>query len=145
MTETYARSVSLYLRWCGQTGRDWSTAASDLGLFITWLKYSPVDRSAGVGRGPGADRVRGERRINRVLVAVRGFLVFAVTAKEAPGWVLEQLYELADTRDLPLMAQGESDRLRYRLRARHQLHEPETEVDRASDEEIVALFVACRS
>ena len=33
----------------------------------------------------------------------------------------------------------------WRMRARHRLREPETAVDRASDEEIVALLAACRS
>ena len=33
----------------------------------------------------------------------------------------------------------------WRMRARHRLHEPEATVDRASDEEIVALLRACRS
>jgi hypothetical protein len=31
------------------------------------------------------------------------------------------------------------------MRARHRLREPETAVDRASDEEIVALLGACRA
>ncbi|MEU2855602.1 tyrosine-type recombinase/integrase [Streptomyces syringium] len=35
--------------------------------------------------------------------------------------------------------------MRYRMRALHQQEEPETEVDRASDEEVVAMFLACRS
>jgi integrase/recombinase XerD len=80
-----------------------------------------------------------------VLVATRGFLSFAVVNKDAPQWVLGQVYELADTRDLPLEAQGEDRGLYYRMRARHRLKEPEAAVDRASDEEIVALFAACRS
>ena len=33
----------------------------------------------------------------------------------------------------------------WRMRARHRLHEPETTVDRASDEEIVAVLRGCRS
>lgn len=33
----------------------------------------------------------------------------------------------------------------WRIRARHRLHEPDAGVDRASDEEIVALVAACRS
>jgi len=33
----------------------------------------------------------------------------------------------------------------WRLRARHRLHEPETPVDRASDEQVLALLRACRS
>jgi site-specific recombinase XerD len=145
-TKTYAGAVALYLRWCSRTGRDWTTAASEIGLFMTWLKYAPVHPDGGsVVSGPGAPLVRGERRINRVLVAVRGFLSFAIAANEAPDWILGQLYELADTRDLPIEAQGEDARLSYRMRARHRLHEPENPVDRASDEEIVTLFRECRS
>lgn len=145
-TEAYAGAIALFLRWCQRTGRNWPTAAADLGLFITWLKFSPSgDGADQVVPGPGVKPVRGERRINRILVAVRGFVAFAVATDEAPGWVLAQVYELADSRDLPIEAQGEDSGLRYRLRARHRLHEPDTQVDRASDEESVALFAACRS
>lgn len=143
-TKAYAQSVALFLRWCDRTGRQWPTAARDMGLFIVWLKYTRVDGSPVVA-GPGVEPARGASRINQILVAVRGFLSFAVVAKEAPGVVLEQLYELADTRDLPLAAQGEDGMLRYRLRARHSLREPRTDVDRASDDEVIALFRVCRS
>jgi len=143
-TKAYAGGVALYLRWCGRTGRDWRTAAADMGLFMVWLKYTPVDADQ-VVLGPGAKPARSEGRVNRILVATRGFLTFAVTNKEAPRFVLGQIYELADTRDLPLEAQGEDGGLVYRMRARHHLKEPETAVDRASDEEIVALFGACHS
>ena len=69
-----------------------------MGLFMVWLKYTPVgDRP--VVPGPGAKPARGDGRINRVLVAVRGFLSFAVVNKEAPQWVLGAIYELADSRD----------------------------------------------
>jgi integrase/recombinase XerD len=145
-TKAYAGGVALFLRWCDQTGRDWRTAARDLALFMTWLKFTPGRADAHqVVKGPGAVPVRGQRRINRVLVAVRGFLAFAVASDQVPAWVLGQLYELADTRDLPIEALGENTKLTYRLRAQHRLHEPETPVDRATDEEIVALVCACRS
>ncbi|TCO55629.1 site-specific recombinase XerD [Actinocrispum wychmicini] len=143
-TKAYAGGIALFLRWCVRTGRDWTTAAADMGLFMIWLKYTPVDGGQ-VVPGPGSKPVRGDGRINRVLVAVRGFLSFAVVNKEAPQWVLGAIYELADTRDLPLEAQSEDGGLFYRMRARHHLQEPETAVDRASDEEIVALFAACLS
>ena len=45
----------------------------------------------------------------------------------------------------PAQARGEDGRMAWRMRARHRLREPETAVDRASDEEIVALLGACRS
>ncbi len=143
-TKAYASGVALFLRWCRCTGRDWREAAADIGLFMTWLKHTPADGGA-VVPGPGAKPARGERRINRVLVATRGFLVFAVNGGQAPPWVVSQLFEVADIRDLPVAARGESGMLRHRARARHQLKEPDTAMDRASDQEIIALFAACRS
>ncbi|MFE5084422.1 tyrosine-type recombinase/integrase [Streptomyces mirabilis] len=89
--------------------------------------------------------VRGERRVNVILTAVRGLLSYASSVGAVPQSVLGQIYELADTRDLPLEAQGEGSGLSYRLRARHRLHEPEADVDRATDEEMVAMFLECRS
>ena len=142
--KAYAGGVVLFLRWCLRTGRDWTTAATDMGLFMTWLKYSLADGEIVVA-GPGAEPARGARRINAVLVATRGFLVFAVAQREAPRWILGAIYELADSRDLPAAARGEDAQLVQRLQARHRLHAPETAVDRASDDELVALFTACRS
>ncbi|MFI7179724.1 hypothetical protein [Streptomyces spororaveus] len=147
-TKSYAGGVALYLRWCRSTGRQWPQAGRDLGLFMVWLKYTPAARDGVVPvvqPGPGASPVRGERRINRVLVAVRGLLSYAVTAGEAPRGVLGQIYELADSRDLPTEATGEDGGLFYRLRPVHRLREPVVEVDRAADAELVAMFVACRS
>ncbi|MGI8310877.1 tyrosine-type recombinase/integrase [Saccharopolyspora hattusasensis] len=68
-----------------------------------------------------------------------------MTVGLAPAWLVPLLYEVADDRDLPESARGEDDRMTWRMRARHRLREPETVVDRASDEEIVALLRACRS
>jgi integrase/recombinase XerD len=145
-TESYARGLVLFLAWCERTGRDWREAAADIGLFITWLKYTPSgDGETAVVLGPGAGLVRSAKRINGVLIATRGFLSFAVSCKEAPGWVLGQLYEIATTADLPMEAQGEDSGLAFRKRARHKLREAERPVDRASDAEITAMFAACRS
>lgn len=147
-TKAYAGGVALYLRWCLSTGREWSVAARDLGLFMVWLKYTPSSLDEGptpVVLGPGADPARKERRVNGVLTAVRGLLSYAVSVSEAPRSVLGQIYELADSRDLPLEAQGEDSGLSYRLRAVHRSKEPEAEVDRATDEELVAMFLECRN
>ncbi len=143
-TKKYADGIALFLKWCDATGRDWREAAADMGLFMTWLKYVPA-RGDPLAQGPGARPVRGERQVNRVLIATRGLLVFAVTGGEAPQWVIPQLYEVTDTRNLPPATQGEGAALRYRMRARHQLKEPDSPPDRASDEEIVALLGACLS
>jgi integrase len=123
-----------------------------LGLFVTWLRYASAQASGAevvaVGQvlaGPGVAPVRGARRINGVLAAVRGFVAHAVACGRAPAGLMPLIYELADERDLPEQARGEDGRMAWRMRARHRLHEPETAVDRASDEEIVALLRACRS
>ena len=80
-----------------------------------------------------------------MLTAVRGMVVHAVSAGQGPAGLVPLLYEVADDRDLPEQARGEDGRMAWRMRARHRLREPETAVDRASDEEIVALLRACRS
>jgi integrase/recombinase XerD len=143
-TKAQASGIVLFLRWCQASGRDWRTAAADMGLFMTWLKFVPTDTAA-VLMGPATVPVRGERRVNNVLASVRGFLAFAVAIDAVPHRVLGQIYELADDRDLPSELRGEDNGLHYRLRARHRLRDPERPVDRATSEEIVALFLACRS
>jgi integrase/recombinase XerD len=100
-TKVYAGGIALHLRWCRSTGREWTVAGRDLGLFMVWLKYTPARRDGVapvVQPGPGAVPGRGERRINRVLVAVWGLLSYVVSVSEAPRSVLGQIYELADSR-----------------------------------------------
>src|SRR6266542_3514602 len=152
-TKAYAGGIALFLRWCRRTGRDWIAGVEQLGLFIVWLRHagpqvSGVDAALGAGEvlaGPGVDPVRRERRTNGVLAAVRGFVVHAVTSGRAPARLLPLLYELADDRDLPAAARDSDGRLAWRMRARHRQPEPDEPVDRASDEEIVALLRACCS
>ena len=153
-TRAYAGSLALYLRWCRRTGRSWQAGVEHLGLFLTWLRHAPPevsgadairDGSAEVLAGPGRGPVRGARRVNAVLTAVRAFVSHAVTTGRAPGSLLLLIYELADDRDLPEQARGEDGRMSWRMRARYRLREPEPAVDRASDEDIVALLGGCCS
>ncbi len=153
-TKSYAGGIALFLRWCDRTGRHWHDGVEHLGLFMVWLRHagpevSGVDASlvetGEVLSGPGRDPVRGARRVNGVLAAVRGFVVHAVDSGQAPAYLVPLLYELASERDLPERAQREDGPMSWRMRARHRLQEPETAVDRASDAEIVALLGACGS
>ncbi len=151
-TKSYANSIALFLRWCARTGRSWPAGAEHLGSFMTWLRHaspqSPCAEADGTGEvlaGPGAAPMRSARRVNGVLTAVRGMVVHAVAAGQAPGHLVPLLYEVADDRDLPDQARDSDGRMGWRLRARHRLREPETPVDRASDAEIVALLKACLS
>jgi integrase len=153
-TKAYAHAIGLFLRWCARTGRGWQAGVEQFGLFMTWLAHagprasSGAAAGAGVGVvlvGPGAAPARSPSRINAVLTAVRGMVVHAVAAGQAPAGLVPVLYEVADDRDLPEPARGEDGRMAWRMRVRHRLREPETVVDRASDAEVVALLRACRS
>lgn len=147
-TRAYAGSIALFLRWCGRTGRDWVAGVEQLGLFMVWLRHADAGSDGVGGRvlaGPGAVPVRGPRRVNAVLAAVRGLVVHAVTAGTAPGRLLPVVYELADDRDLPAPVRGEDSGMGWRLRARHRVRVAESRVDRAADAEIVAVLRACRN
>ena len=153
-TKAYAHAIALFLRWCSRTGRSWQAGVEQFGLFMTWLAHAGplASRAEAVGAGsglvlagPGAAPARSPSRINGVLTAVRGMVVHAVAAGQAPAGLVPVLYEVADDRDLPEQARREDGSMVWRMRARHRLREPETAVDRASDEEIVAVLRACRS
>jgi integrase/recombinase XerD len=153
-TKAYAHAIALFLRWCARTGRSWQGGVEQFGLFMTWLGHAgpAASGAAATGSGsgvvlagPGAAPARCPSRINGVLTAVRGMVVHAVAAGQAPAGLVPLLYEVADDRDLPDAARGEDGRMAWRMRARHRLREPETPVDRASDAEIVALVRACHS
>lgn len=151
-TKAYAGAIALFLRWCARSGHGWPGGVEHLGSFMTWLRHAGP-RASGVGAdvvgvvlaGPGAAPARGARRVNGVLTAVRGMVVHAVAAGQAPAHLVPLLYEVADDRDLPAQARDDEGRMGWRMRARHRLHEPETPVERAADADIVELLKACRS
>ncbi|MCO6003979.1 hypothetical protein NE236_03210 [Actinoallomurus purpureus] len=114
-TRAYAGHVALFLRWCARTGREWRTAAAELALFVTFLKYGSkettgIDWPSGAGlvlAGPNAEQARKEARIENVLTGVRQFLCHGITAKTVPPEVLAQLYEVAAAGwELPPEARG---------------------------------------
>jgi integrase/recombinase XerD len=147
-TKAYAHSIVLFLRWCARSGRSWQGGVEQFALFMTWLaraRPSVDDAARVVVAGPGAAAARCPSRINGVLTAVRGMVVHAVATGAGAAGLVSMLYEVADDRDLPAEARGEDGRMAWRMRARHRLREPETAIDRASDEQIVALLRACRS
>lgn len=145
-TKTYAGAVALYLRWCAVTGQDWRVAPARMPSFVLWLRHSPARPDAvAAGAAAGVAEVRGARRINCVLAAVRDFLAFAADHGHAPVALLGQLYELADSRDLPAEARGEDGSWRLRMRARHRVPVTGQRPERASDDDVLRLLQACRS
>ena len=78
-TRTYAGGIALFLQWCALTGRDWRTSAGYLGMFMLWLRHAETGCDV-VVPGPGTQPIRGPRRVNTVLAAVREFLKHQVIA-----------------------------------------------------------------
>lgn len=145
-TEMYAGATALYLRWCKETSREWTEGARHLGMFMIWLRHAPSRPDPHpVFTGPGMKDVRGPRRVNAVLAAVREFLKHAVGTGEAPTWIIGQLYEIGDGRDLPAEVHGEYGIPRGYAKVRHRLHEAAYPNDRVSEDETVALIRACLS
>ncbi|MFJ7998158.1 tyrosine-type recombinase/integrase [Streptomyces sp. NPDC096310] len=143
-TATYAGAIKLFLTWCARSGLHWRECVGRLGSFMFWLRYARLDGDP-VVPGPGQQPVRGPRRVNTVLAGVREFLKHQVAVGNAPVAVLGMLYEVADDRDLPVEVRGEASGPRYYARARHRAAVPDAPVDRASDDEVVALLRACRT
>jgi integrase/recombinase XerD len=75
--------------------------------------------------------VRGARRVNAVLAAVREFVKHAVAAGLAGKVVLDVLFDLVEDYDLPAEVRGDRAGLRLRSRPRHRLSEPQRVVDAA--------------
>jgi hypothetical protein len=97
-TRAYAISLALFFDWCAGTGLEWQRAPQVLGRFVHWLRYHDAGRAG----PPDLSRpVRGERRVNCVLAAVREFFRHAASAGLAGPGTLRALFEVADERSLP--------------------------------------------
>lgn len=129
-TEAYARSLALYLSWCGSLMLNYWSGARRLSSFILWLRQ---------------DGTRGAKRVNGVLAAVREFCKHAVSCGWADPSLLGVLYEAMDDRWLPAEVRGENATARGIARARHRLSEPERALLPVSSAEVLALLRACRS
>lgn len=138
-TKAYAISLALFLDWCEGAGLAWPQAPRALGRFVHWLRFHDPARTG----APDFSRpVRGERRVNCVLAAVREFFRHAAAEGLVEPGALRALFEVADDRSLPAEARGEG-MVRSRLRPRHRLREPERTVDGLADEEVLSLLRAC--
>lgn len=140
-TEAYARAVALFFEWCTAVGRDWRETPGEFGRFVFWLQR--YDRDAAPGAATRV--VRGARRVNAVLAAVRELFKHAVAVGIVDKVALDALFDLVEDYDLPAEVGGERASVRLRSRPRHRLAEPERVVDAASDEEVLALLRACRN
>lgn len=140
-TEAYAGALALFFEWCAAIGRDWRQTPGEFGRFVFWLQRYDPDAV------PGAQVriVRGARRVNAVLAAVREFFKHAISVGMVAEAALDALFDLVEDYDLPAEVRGERAGVRLRSRPRHKLSEPERVVDAVSDVEVLALLRACRN
>jgi len=140
-TRAYAGDLACFLGWCEKSGRDFSSGAAALALFVTMLRTTPIERP-----GSGQGRVRSASRINQMLAAVRELYKHAVAVGTLDASVLALLYEVGDDRHLPAELRAEGAGLRYRAKPRHRQRATRTRRPvPIRPEEAEALVRACAS
>ena len=88
-SQAYATALALFLEWTSSLGKDWREVSPHLGRFVFWLRYyNGTSRSDARG-----DPVRGARRVNTVMSAVRSFFRYMAATGEVPKSVLGALYD----------------------------------------------------
>ena len=101
-TEAYARSLGLFLDWCAATGLEWRQAPGHFGRFV----YSVQRYDPGVPAVAQVRVVRGPRRVNAVLAAVREFSRHAAATGLADKSVLDALFGLVRITTFPPTCAG---------------------------------------
>jgi hypothetical protein len=86
-TESYAGAVALFFEWCALIGRDWHTTAGEFGRFVYWLQHYDLNSAPSAV----ARIVRGPRRVNVVLAAVREYFRHAAALGEVDDSHLEHM------------------------------------------------------
>jgi len=139
-TQSYAGALALFFDWCASLGRDWRTTAGEFGRFMYWLqRYDPEATSSATVR-----IVRGPRRVNVVLAAVREFFRHSAAVGEVDDTALRALFDVVEDYDLPRDVRS-GPQLQMRAKPRHRMSEPDRVVDAASDDEVLALVRVCRN
>ena len=139
-TQAYATSLALFLTWCDSVGKDWRDVPGQLGRFVFWLQHYDPESGWGTRSAEQAAVVRGARRVNAILAAVRSFYRHEAAIGAFPAEGLAALYEDWTNRSGPFL--GEWDQ--RGPRARHRLRESVEPVDKATDEEVLELLRAAQ-
>lgn len=136
-SQSYAASLALFFDWAASIVKPWQETGPYLGRFVYWLQFYRPNQ---VGVRP-ATPVRGPRRVNSIMAAVRTFFRFAFGCGLVPEGVLSALYDSLDTYRPAIEL---SEARQYRIRSRHRLSEPDSPVVNATDEEVAAVVRAAQ-
>lgn len=134
-SQSYATSLALFFDWAASIRKPWQESAAHLGRFVYWLQhYRPDQRVSG-----RTEVVRGPRRVNGILAAVRSFFRHAAAVGQLDPQVLDSIYDSFDSYASNAVERGAH---RPHPRARHRLSEPESPVVNAEGEDVVGLIRA---
>lgn len=137
-SQSYSASLALYFEWAGSIGKPWRETATYLGRFVYWLQHYRQNQVTPVRAGP----VRGPRRVNAIMAAVRSFFRHAVAVGQLAPEALGAIY---DSFDGTRANEAEPGTHRYRPSVRHRLSEPDSPIVNATDEEVAGLIRAANN
>lgn len=137
-SQSYAASLALFFDWASSIRKPWRESAPYLGRFVYWLQHYRPDQIA-AGR---TEVVRGPRRVNAIMAAVRSFFRHAAAVGQLDPEVLGVVY---DSFDSYAVNEAERGTQRPRARARHRLSEPRSPIVNAEGEDVVGLIRAARN
>lgn len=137
-SQSYAASLALFFDWAASIHKPWRESAPYLGRFIYWLQHYRPDQIA-AGR---IEVVRGPRRVNAIMAAVRSFFRHAAAVGQLDPQVLGVVYNSFDSHAVNEAERGVQ---RSRAGARHRLSEPCSPIVNAEGEDVVGLIRAARN
>ena len=137
-SQSYAASLALFFDWAASIRKPWRESSPYLGRFVYWLQHYRPDQIA-AGR---TEVVRGPRRVNAIMAAVRSFFRHAIAVGQLDPQVLGMVY---DSFDSYAVYQAERGARRPRASTRHRLSEPRSPIVNAEGEDVVGLIRAARN
>ncbi|MFF1252697.1 tyrosine-type recombinase/integrase [Pseudarthrobacter sp. NPDC058329] len=137
-SQSYAASLALFFDWAASIRKPWRESGPYLGRFVYWLQHYRPEQMI-----PGrTEVVRGPRRVNAILAAVRSFFRHAAAVGQLDPQVLGVVYDSFDSYAVNVAGHGAHA---PRTRARHRLSEPHSPVVNAEGEDVMGLLGAARS
>ncbi|MGX9901188.1 hypothetical protein ACW0JT_17395 [Arthrobacter sp. SA17] len=137
-SQSYAASLALFFDWAASIRKPWRESAPYLGRFVYWLQHYRPDQIA----ARRTEVVRGPRRVNAIMAAVRSFFRHAAAVGQLNPQVLGVVY---DSFDSYAVNQAERGAQRPRASTRHRLSEPRSPIVNAEGEDVVGLIRAARN
>jgi integrase/recombinase XerD len=137
-SQAYAASLALFFEWAASVRKQWRETGPYLGRFVYWLQHYRPDQVT----SRRTEVVRGPRRVNSIMAAVRSFFRHAAAVGQVMPEALTALYDSFDSYRVNGVERGTHQ---HRASARHRLSEPDSPITNATGEEVADLVRAARN